>query len=58
MWIRPEGEARHSTYRKNKNPFQRDRLDAHLRGGVVSVTVGMAVRPTGGKLRAFEENWD
>ena len=26
-------------------------------GGMVSLTVGMAVTPTDGKLRVFEENW-
>lgn len=43
------------TYRKNKNPFQRDRW-ATSALGAVSLTVGMAVRPTDGELRVFEEH--
>ena len=44
------------TYRKNKNPFKMDRWDRYGAGRVISLKVGMAVRPTDGTLRVLGEN--
>jgi len=50
-WV-SDGRNCSLTYRKNKNPFQRNRWAPSALAAWVSLTVGMPFSPTDGKLRA------